>query len=118
VALKDLLNRQKSLAQQFLTGLSTLRKGGLSAENAVLAARNLMNAGIIRPADLRHNIETGFESQARKMVKKARKKGRGITVDEILEGALKCPQFLELCEELGMSREYLEGLAKKAIEEG
>lgn len=82
--------------------------------------RRFMGTGLgqVSPDVISRTIAEGSKRNMEKLVKKALKKGRRLTVEDLTKTVRENAPFKELCEELGLTMDFFEGLAESAIQEG
>lgn len=85
--------------------------------DAVIVLQRMLDRGIITPGVLRNQMAKQSEKDMRKQVRKAFKKGRKITVDDLVGTIKEDPSFIEFCEDIGLSMNFFVGLAEKMIKE-
>lgn len=87
----------------------------LSEDKQVRGIRNLLKSGDLHPQVVAQKIAVKSQASMVKEVKKRLKDGEEVSV-EVLIGTIKDnPDFLSLCEEVGLSMAFFEGMAENAI---
>jgi len=86
--------------------------------DATILLRRYLDKGLITPSVLSKKLALQSEKDMRRKVRSAVKKGREITVGDLTKTIKEDQGFLELCEDMGLSIAFLEGLAEIAIKEG
>lgn len=89
----------------------------MSKAGQILFIRNAIKNGLIAADSIAFELATKGQKDMEKQVTKARKKGRAITEDNLVREIEKTPEFLEFCEELGLSIEYWRDMARRVIGE-
>lgn len=76
--------------------------------------RETMKSGLVPEETIRAIIIDSYKKEMREKAEKVRQKGQEPTVND-LTGEQE-PEFLKLCEELGLDMEFFEGLALEQLE--
>lgn len=86
---------------------------GMSTERKVRGIRNLMDAGMVSGGKVRMDIIKASEKNMRKKVRS----GKETTVEALTKSLDDEPEFMKLCEEVGLDRAFFEGMAETIIKE-
>lgn len=100
-----------------LIGRKKLLKISKPSDAAILFKR-LLDKGLITPSKLSKTLAKQSEKDMNKQVRRAVKKGRKITVNDLTKTIKEDQGFLKLCEDMGLSLVFFEGLAEIAIKQG
>ncbi len=84
--------------------------------DATIVLRRLLDKGLLKHSALSKKLARQSEKDMDRQVRKAVRKGRTITVNDLVITIKEDASFLELCEELGLPLVFFEGLAENALE--
>jgi len=104
-----------------LFGLLLLRRKRIlrvsKTTDAVILFRRLMAKGVLKPNALSKKLALQSEKDMIRTVRKANKKGKKLSVNDLVNFWKAEPELMKLCEELGMSMNFFKGLAENVLKE-
>ena len=94
-------------------GEDELQKMG--TDNQIKVLRDSLHEGLLKPGKLREALMDNAYKEMRKGADKLRKKGKPVTVDNLLEEYRKNEEFRELATEVRLDEAWFIALAEKEI---
>ena len=94
--------------------VAELSKGSVSDQVGRL--NELVGTGTLSERKLREAIIGNAPKEMDKAIRNFRKNGTEITVDSLLREIRSEPGFLKMCNSLGITEEWFEGMAKERME--
>lgn len=83
--------------------------------DATIVLSRLMNKGIIPPNEVAKRLSMQSEKDMYRTVRKANKKGKKVTVKELIKPIEENAEFAKLCNDVGLTMNFFKGLAENAI---
>lgn len=84
----------------------------------VALLRKFMGTGFaqVPPEVVRNKIIEASEKSMKKEIKEAVKHKKSLTADDLTKSLVENPEFLKLCEELGLTLDFFKGMADNILQ--